>query len=125
MDGMDEILTRHDIPHVVTGIPSAMFSLIVGTDESPSDFQDYAANNDNFDEALALDLVYRGVMPDSDSREPWFMCYTHSAQDVAEALEDLRCVRRAREAGLPQGFRLSGVAWRLSRCYDAYRSGMA
>ena len=88
MDGMGEILTRHDIPHVVTGIPS-MFSMIVGTDEPPVDFQDYAANNDDFYEALAMDLVYRGVMPDSDSREPWFMCYTHSAQDVAETLEIL------------------------------------
>lgn len=88
MDGMDEILTRHDIPHAVTGIPS-MFSLIVGTNEAPVDFLSYARNDDDFYEALALALVARGVMPDSDSREPWFMCYTHSEQDIAETLEIL------------------------------------
>jgi glutamate-1-semialdehyde 2,1-aminomutase len=86
MEGMDEILTRHDIPHAVTGIPS-MFSLIVGTNEAPVDFTTYARNNDDFYEALALKLVDLGVMPDSDSREPWFMCYTHSEQDIAETLE--------------------------------------
>ncbi len=31
-------------------------------------------------------LIQRGVMPDDDSREPWFLCYAHSGQDIAETL---------------------------------------
>ena len=28
----------------------------------------------------------RGVMPDLDAREPWFLCYEHSDQDIDETL---------------------------------------
>jgi glutamate-1-semialdehyde aminotransferase len=31
-------------------------------------------------------LIRRGVMPDSDGREPWFLCYRHDEQVVAETL---------------------------------------
>jgi len=31
-------------------------------------------------------LIERGVMPDSDGREPWFLCYSHSEEDIAETL---------------------------------------
>ena len=30
--------------------------------------------------------IAHGVMPDFDSREPWFMCYEHSDADVDETL---------------------------------------
>jgi glutamate-1-semialdehyde aminotransferase len=28
----------------------------------------------------------RGVMPDHDAREPWFLCYEHSDADIDETL---------------------------------------
>jgi hypothetical protein len=31
-------------------------------------------------------LIARGVMPDPDSREPWFLSAAHSEADVAETL---------------------------------------
>ena len=31
-------------------------------------------------------LIERGVMPDSDGREPWFLCYSHTEEDIAETL---------------------------------------
>jgi glutamate-1-semialdehyde aminotransferase len=31
-------------------------------------------------------LIRRGVMPDCDGREPWFLCYRHDEQVVAETL---------------------------------------
>ena len=31
-------------------------------------------------------LIERGVMPDSDGREPWFLCYSHSEENIAETL---------------------------------------
>jgi len=33
-----------------------------------------------------MELIRRGVMPDADGREPWFLCYSLSEQDVAETL---------------------------------------
>jgi glutamate-1-semialdehyde aminotransferase len=33
-----------------------------------------------------MELIQRGVMPDSDGREPWFLCYALSEEDVAETL---------------------------------------
>jgi glutamate-1-semialdehyde aminotransferase len=31
-------------------------------------------------------LIDRGVMPDCDCREPWFLCYSHSEQDITDTL---------------------------------------
>jgi glutamate-1-semialdehyde aminotransferase len=36
--------------------------------------------------ALAEAAMERGVMPDLDAREPWFLCYEHSEQDIDETL---------------------------------------
>jgi glutamate-1-semialdehyde aminotransferase len=37
-------------------------------------------------------------MPDGDGREPWFLCYSHSEQDIADTLtvfeEAVRTVKR-------------------------------
>ncbi len=30
--------------------------------------------------------IERGVMPDHDPREPWFLCYSHSDADIDETL---------------------------------------
>ncbi|HXF62336.1 MAG TPA: guanitoxin biosynthesis PLP-dependent transaminase GntE [Caldilineaceae bacterium] len=85
MDGMHDLLSRAGIPHVVTGIPS-MFSLMVGSDQMPTDYRSYCANDFTLYEKLAEALIGRGVMTEDDPREPWFLCYSHSAQDVAETL---------------------------------------
>jgi glutamate-1-semialdehyde aminotransferase len=31
-------------------------------------------------------LIHRGVMPDSDGREPWFMSYSHNEGIVDDTL---------------------------------------
>jgi glutamate-1-semialdehyde 2,1-aminomutase len=85
MDGVSEILTRHGIPHYVTGLPP-MFSAILGVSEEPTDFRAYCAGDDALYEKLAMALIERGVMPDCDGREPWFLCYRHDEQVVAETL---------------------------------------
>jgi glutamate-1-semialdehyde 2,1-aminomutase len=85
MQGMDQILTRAGIPHVVTGVPS-MFSLLVGREDIPVDYRTYCANDFDLSTELLDGLIERGVMVDDDPREPWFMCAAHSAQDVAETL---------------------------------------
>ena len=85
MDGIDDILTRANIPHCMIGLPS-IFSLILGTDEEPTDFREYCAGDGALYERLAMALIERGVMLESDGREPWFLCYSHSEQDIADTL---------------------------------------
>jgi glutamate-1-semialdehyde 2,1-aminomutase len=85
MDGIDEILTRADIPHFVTG-PPPMFSLLLGIDEEPTDFRAYCQGDDALYEHIAMELIDRGVMPDSDGREPWFLCYRHDDKVIDETL---------------------------------------
>ncbi|HET89585.1 MAG TPA: aspartate aminotransferase family protein [Chloroflexi bacterium] len=85
MDGIHKILTRADIPHCMTGLPS-MFSFILGVEEEPQDFRAYCGGDDVLYERLVMALIERGVMPDSDGREPWFLCYGHTPADIAETL---------------------------------------
>jgi glutamate-1-semialdehyde 2,1-aminomutase len=84
-DGISSILTQAGIPHFVTGVPT-MFGYILGTEEKPTDFRAYSSGDDDLYEKIAMELMERGVLPDADGREPWFMCYSHSEQDIAETL---------------------------------------
>jgi len=85
MDGVSEILTRHDIPHYITGV-APMFSALLGITEEPTDFRSYCAGNGDLYEEIAMAMIERGVMPDIDGREPWFLCYDHNEEIVAETL---------------------------------------
>ena len=85
MDGIDEILTEQNIPHVVTGVPS-MFGLLLGSDQEPRTFREYLASDMDLYEEIGMELIKRGVQPDSDGREPWFLCAALSEEDVAETL---------------------------------------
>jgi glutamate-1-semialdehyde 2,1-aminomutase len=38
-------------------------------------------------EALATELITRGVMPDPDAREPWFLCAAHDDAAISETLD--------------------------------------
>jgi glutamate-1-semialdehyde 2,1-aminomutase len=85
MTGIGEILTEAGIPHVVTGVPS-MFGIFLGKDEEPKDFRDYLAGDGELYEEIGMGLIRKGVQPDADGREPWFLCYSLSEQDVNETL---------------------------------------
>ncbi len=85
MSGLDEILSDADITHVVLGLPP-MFGIILGTDEEPGDFRGYLGGDAALYEKIVMELIARGAQPDADGREPWFMCYSHSEQDVADTL---------------------------------------
>jgi glutamate-1-semialdehyde 2,1-aminomutase len=84
MDGLKEIFEENDIPAVMSGYP-AMFSFSRGVDSGTCQ-RDWALS----DHALYLKLtekaIARGIMPDFDSREPWFLCYEHSDADIDETL---------------------------------------
>jgi len=85
MTGIGEILTEAGIPHVVTGVPS-MFGMVLGIEQEPYDFRDYFKGDGELYENLALELIQRGVQPDGDAREPWFLCSALSEEDVNETL---------------------------------------
>jgi glutamate-1-semialdehyde 2,1-aminomutase len=85
MTGIDEILTEQGLPHVVTGVPP-MFSILLGMDTVPHEFRDYIQGDAELYEKIVLGLIARGVQPDSDGREPWFLCYSLSQADVDETL---------------------------------------
>ena len=85
MSGIDEVLTEAEIPHSVTGVPS-MFGIVLGDAREPHDFRDYFRGDGEMYENLALQLIQRGVQPDGDAREPWFLCYSLSEADVNETL---------------------------------------
>jgi glutamate-1-semialdehyde 2,1-aminomutase len=85
MTGIEEILTEAGIPHFVTGVPP-MFGIILETENEPHDFRDYFLGDGELYEKLALNLIQRGVQPDGDAREPWFLCYSLSQEDVDETL---------------------------------------
>lgn len=85
MDGIDEILTEADLPHVITGAPS-IFGIVLGTDKTPQDFREYFNGDDKLYEEIGMELVNRGVMPDADGREPWFLCLAHDSSVVDETL---------------------------------------
>ena len=86
MEGIDEILTEADIPHHMTGAPS-IFGYILGTNEEPKEFRDYCDGDDGLYEELAMELIRRGVQPDSDGREPWFMSHAHDDKIIDDTLE--------------------------------------
>ncbi|MBT3390782.1 MAG: aspartate aminotransferase family protein [Chloroflexi bacterium] len=85
MEGIDEILTEQNIPHVVTGVPS-MLGILLGTDQEPREFRDYIKGDAELYDKIGMALIERGIQPDSDGREPWFLCAALSEEDVAETL---------------------------------------
>ncbi|GAB1471208.1 glutamate-1-semialdehyde 2,1-aminomutase [Chloroflexota bacterium] len=84
MDGLKEIFEENDIPAIFTGYP-AMFSFSLGV-ESVSCQRDWQQSDREMYLRLAAKAIERGIMPDLDAREPWFLCYDHSEADIDETL---------------------------------------
>lgn len=85
MTGLKEIFEENGIPVVMSGYPG-MFSFALGI-QSVSCQRDWDASDRGLYIKLAELAIDRGVMPDVDAREPWFLCYQHSDQDIDETLQ--------------------------------------
>lgn len=83
--GIDQILNQAGIPHHMTGLPPIL-GYVLGTNEPPQDFRAYADGDEELYEKIAFALIQRGVMPDADGREPWFLSYSHDEQIIEETL---------------------------------------
>ena len=95
--GIGDVMEAHDLPFVIAGHPS-MFGVLL-TDKTPREYRDWAKSDHQLHEAILANLIDRGVMPDPDAREPWFLSAAHSEADVAETLGALdEAVREAKRA---------------------------
>jgi glutamate-1-semialdehyde 2,1-aminomutase len=77
--GMSKILKARDIPHSFVGHPS-MGGLFFH-ETAPETYRDWLDSDYTFYDALAPELHELGVLCEPDSREPWFICEAHAADD--------------------------------------------
>jgi len=84
MDGLKEIFEDNSIPAVFSGHP-AMFSFAVGI-EKPTCQREWNDSERDYYLRLVDAAAEKGILPDHDAREPWFLCYSHSEADIDETL---------------------------------------
>jgi glutamate-1-semialdehyde 2,1-aminomutase len=82
--GLADVLEARGLPFCFQGHPS-MFGFML-TAREPREYRDWATSDHEAYDHLMASLIERGVLPDPDSREPWFLSAAHSEQDVAETL---------------------------------------
>lgn len=101
MAGLKEIFEENNIPVLLSGYP-AMFSFALGIERATSQRE-----WDKSDKALYVGLVEkaieRGIMPDFDAREPWFLCFEHSDADIDETLTTYADIVKAAKQSAPRG----------------------
>ncbi|MCP4302955.1 MAG: aspartate aminotransferase family protein [Gammaproteobacteria bacterium] len=84
-EGLSRILTERGVVHSFTGHP-AMMGLFFAED-SPSNYREWVHSNYAFYDALAPELHEQGILVEPDSREPWFLCESHSVGCLDETLD--------------------------------------
>ena len=90
MDGLKGIFAEASIPTAVQGY-GAMFTFSVGVEKLTNQRQ-WNETEREYYLRLVEAAIQRGVMPDHDPREPWFLCYAHSDADIDETLNVMRDV---------------------------------
>jgi glutamate-1-semialdehyde 2,1-aminomutase len=85
MNGLKEIFDENGFQAVISGYP-AMFTFALGVDQVTCQ-RDWNLSNKDYYLRLAEAAMERGVMPDYDPREPWFLCYSHTDADIDKTLE--------------------------------------
>ena len=89
MDGLKAIFAEAGIPACFNGYP-AMFSFALGV-ETVTNQRDWNESDKEYYLRLVEAAIERGVMPDHDPREPWFLCYSHGGcRDRRDAERDAR-----------------------------------
>lgn len=85
MNGLKEIFEENGIQAVISGYPG-MFTFSLGVDSLTCQ-RDWAESDRARYLRWAEAAMERGVMPDFDAREPWFLCYSHTEADIDKTLE--------------------------------------
>jgi glutamate-1-semialdehyde 2,1-aminomutase len=85
VEGLRNVLKERGVPGVVQGPPS-MPGVVLSEKEEILEYRDWAASDhDSYGEVI-LKLFEKGVMPDIDSREPWFTSASHTDNDADVAI---------------------------------------
>ncbi len=84
MEGLKEIFEENDFTVAMSGYP-AMFSFALDVPAVTCQ-RDWNDSNKDLYLQLVEAGIERGIMPDHDPREPWFLCYEHSESDIDETL---------------------------------------
>ena len=92
MDGIAGIFAEAGLPACVSGLPG-MFSFAVGV-EQVTDQRSWHRSDREYYLRLVQAAIERGVMPDYDPREPWFLSYSHTDADIDETLNVMSDVIR-------------------------------
>jgi len=80
--GLRQVLDAKGLAYQITGHPS-MFGIMF-TEQTPSEYRDWAATDHELYDAIAVGMQARGAMPEPDSREPWFVCEAHAQGDIVD-----------------------------------------
>jgi glutamate-1-semialdehyde 2,1-aminomutase len=82
--GLRQVIEARGLPYQLTGHPS-MFGIMF-TENVPSEYRDWADTDHDLYDAIAVDMMTRGAMPEPDSREPWFICEAHATGDDVDRI---------------------------------------
>ena len=85
MAGIREILERRGVPAVVQG-PPAMFGIVFTDKTEINEYREWAASNHHIYNEILSKMMEKGVMPDIDSREPWFSSASHTDEHLGVTL---------------------------------------
>lgn len=85
MEGLKKIFDEAGWAVVMMGYP-AMFSFAIGVERVTCQ-RDWNESDKDLYLRLVEEAIQRGVMPDYDPREPWFLSYSHSEADIDRTLE--------------------------------------
>ena len=109
--GLDQVISRRGLAHVFTGHP-AMFGVMFA-EAMPTDYRGWAGTDHELYDAVAGGMIRRGAMPEPDSREPWFMCEAHAADDTIDrvvGIFEAALDEALGERAAPRGSHLRDVA---------------
>ena len=93
MEGIRTIFHDAGIQACINGYP-AMFSFAVGKSKITGQ-RDWNDTERDYYLRLVEAAIERGVMPDHDPREPWFLSYSHSEKDIDETLNVMTDIVRS------------------------------
>ena len=83
--GLSRILNGRGIVHSFTGAPALMGMFFA--DRAPKNYREWVHSDYEFYDTLAPELHEQGIMVEPDSREPWFLCESHSKGCLDETLQ--------------------------------------
>ncbi|MEX1005298.1 MAG: glutamate-1-semialdehyde 2,1-aminomutase [Acidimicrobiia bacterium] len=85
MAGVQKTLGEHGLEGTVVGHPS-MFSVYIG-EGTPTEYRHVAGHDSRVYDATIMRMIEMGVMPCPDALETWFVCGSHTVEDVEVTLD--------------------------------------